>query len=115
MRRPFLQDTVTGKNYNLTALAEANNDRISIGRIGRGNLIELGEEVPETTSGRNAIVECECIAAYRTFYIRADPDNLVRLNEEYLNEQRYILTDGDRVRFGATAARARLKYREVWD
>ena len=115
MRRSFLQDTVTGKNYDLTVLAEENNGEISIGRIGHGNLVELGEEVPETTSGRNATIECECIENYRAFYIISYPDNLVRLNEEYLNEQRYILTHGDRIRFGATETRARLKYREVWD
>ena len=115
MRRPFLQDTVTGKTHDLTALAEANNDEISIGRIGHGNLIELGEEVPETTSGRNATIECECIEKYMTFYIKADPDNLVRLNEEYLNEQRHILIHADRVRFGTTATSAHLKYTEVWD
>ena len=115
MKRSFLQDSITGKRYDLTALAEANNDEISIGRHDRGNVIELGPGVPETTSGRNVTIECECIKAYWEFYIRPDPDNLVRLNEEYLDKQKHILTHGDRVRFGAAATSARLKYTEVWD
>lgn len=103
MKRSFLHDTVTGKRYDLTALVEENGSEISIGRIGYGNLIELGKDTDDEdnpNAAQRVSRKHATITFLGRFYIKDHSSNGTRVNEDILTAEQGILTHRDKIWFG---------------
>jgi pSer/pThr/pTyr-binding forkhead associated (FHA) protein len=99
MPRSFLHDKITGKRYDLTALAKENNDEISIGRVGNGNDIELGLEnvLQEDKNSASRISRHHATIKYlKSFYIKDHSKNGTRVNNRDIEEE-FLLSQGDKI------------------
>ena len=103
MKNSFLIDTVTGKRYNLTELAEWNGGEILIGRIGKDNQIGLGIETDSETDPNAARKVSRYHATIRylgRFYIRDHSTNATKVNDSTLRGEEGLLAHRDKILFG---------------
>ena len=96
MRNAILRDVKGKVIYNLTKLAEDNDEEISVGREGNGNNIELGLDL--TISRSHATITYQDTGK---FWIKDHSTNGTRINETLLKLEMGYLSDGDELWFGA--------------
>ncbi|MDP3992300.1 MAG: FHA domain-containing protein [Nanoarchaeota archaeon] len=95
MINAVLRDIPGKKVHNLTGLMKENDDEISVGRAGHGNLIELGQDT--TISRQHATITYLDIGK---FCIHDHSTNGTRINEEIINAAKGYLRHGDKLWFG---------------
>lgn len=108
----FLNDTVTGKRYNLTKLLKENRGEITVGRSGNGNVIELGENIPfaeeETKTHNTAMFDISTVSKHHAtirrigdFYIKDCSTNGTRINGEHFSLEWRVLLPERELFFGS--------------
>jgi pSer/pThr/pTyr-binding forkhead associated (FHA) protein len=124
MTSAFLVEPITGRRHDLTALLQQNNKVITIGRDGKGALIELGqgivierektqEKTEEigiakikalhalvTVSGKHATITYELKRDYEAFFIKDHSRNGTWINGVRLSGEKGRLKNRDVLRFG---------------
>ena len=96
MINAILRDVPGKKVHNLTGLMKENDDEVSVGRAGHGNLIELGQD--RTVSRQHATITFKDIYDGR-YFIMDHSTNGTRINGKKISGEKYQLRDGDQICF----------------
>ncbi|MCX6749819.1 MAG: FHA domain-containing protein [Candidatus Pacearchaeota archaeon] len=117
MPHAFLTDTITGKRHDLTALLQQDGELITIGRPGKGALIELGFGISIETEKTKELAIAKLMALHnlatvsgkhatirymgKFFYIKDHSTNKTKINDYVLEREERVLVNGNNLFFGS--------------